>query len=210
MHLQLSSVPPSDIGHGYGPVAMEDPRIARTRAAVMEAATDLLIEGGPAALTVDAVVARSGVAKSTLYRHWRARDELLADVFRSCAPQLDPPPSELGFLDALRQLIRMVHDRLNDPHWARLVPAMMMLKLYEPSIAAVSDDVEDTQLVIVRDVLGRGVAEGVLRPDVDATDAMLHLIGPSLFAHLTGVRPLDDDFADRSAEAYVAANRAPE
>src|SRR4029077_11891972 len=46
----------------------ENPRIARTRERVIRSATDLLVEGGPWAVTVDAVVARSGVAKSTIYR----------------------------------------------------------------------------------------------------------------------------------------------
>ena len=59
-----------------------DPRIARTQKAVIDAATDLLVEGGPAALTMDAVVARSGVAKSTLYRHWETRDALVAAMVR--------------------------------------------------------------------------------------------------------------------------------
>ena len=51
-----------------------DPRVARSRTAVLDAATHLLVTGGPAAVTVDAVVAESGVAKSTIYRHWRSRD----------------------------------------------------------------------------------------------------------------------------------------
>ena len=53
----------------------------RTREAVLTAATDLLVEGGPSAVTIDAVVARSGVAKSTIYRHWESRDEVLVAVF---------------------------------------------------------------------------------------------------------------------------------
>ena len=55
-----------------------DARIERTQNAVMAAAADLVVEQGPAGLTVDAVVARSGVAKSTVYRHWATRDELVA------------------------------------------------------------------------------------------------------------------------------------
>lgn len=48
-------------------------RVERTHTAVMEAATALLLEGGPTAITIDGVVARSGVAKSTVYRHWTTR-----------------------------------------------------------------------------------------------------------------------------------------
>ena len=54
-----------------------DPRVARSRASLLEAATDLLVDGGPRAVTVDAVSERSGVAKSTLYRHFPSRDDLV-------------------------------------------------------------------------------------------------------------------------------------
>ena len=65
---------------------MLDARVARSRAAVLRAATDLLVEGGPSAVTIDAIVVRSGVAKSTIYRHWASRDDVLLDVMESCAP----------------------------------------------------------------------------------------------------------------------------
>ena len=74
------------------------PRIPASPAAerVIRGATDLLVEGGPWAVTVDAVVARSGVAKSTIYRHWESRDELLVEILASCAPDIGPPPPELS------------------------------------------------------------------------------------------------------------------
>ena len=72
-----------------------DARVARTRETVMQAAMELLVEGGPGGLTVDAVVARSGVAKSTVYRHWADRDALVADVFNVCAPQMVEPDPDL-------------------------------------------------------------------------------------------------------------------
>ena len=71
------------------------PACARSRAAVVRAATDLLVEGGPSAVTIDAIVARSGVAKSTIYRHWASRDDVLLDVIESCAPVLPRPDPDL-------------------------------------------------------------------------------------------------------------------
>ena len=62
-----------------------DPRVARSRAAVISAATELLVDAGPNAVTIDAIVARSGVAKSTIYRHWASRDDVLLDVMEVCA-----------------------------------------------------------------------------------------------------------------------------
>lgn len=58
-----------------------DPRLARTRARALTAAYELLLEVGFGQVTMDGVSARSGVAKSTLYRHWASRDELLREAF---------------------------------------------------------------------------------------------------------------------------------
>ncbi len=79
-----------------------DARVARTRAAVLRTATDLLVEGGPSAVTIDAIVARSGVAKSTIYRHWESRDDVLVAVIENCAPNLVAPDPALGFEHGLR------------------------------------------------------------------------------------------------------------
>lgn len=68
-----------------------DARVARTHATVLRTATDLLVEGGPSTVTVDAIVARSGVAKSTIYRHWDSRDDILVAVIESSAPNLAKP-----------------------------------------------------------------------------------------------------------------------
>src|SRR5215204_176225 len=55
-------------------------RTARTRAAVLDATVAELAEHGHAALTVEAVAARAGVNKTTLYRRWGGKDGLLADA----------------------------------------------------------------------------------------------------------------------------------
>ena len=54
-----------------------DPRVARTREVVLDAAIDLLAERGYSGFSVEGVVDRTKVAKTTLYRHWPTRDDLL-------------------------------------------------------------------------------------------------------------------------------------
>lgn len=184
---------------------MEDPRIARSRAAVLDAATALLVDGGPNAVTVDAIVASSGVAKSTIYRHWDSRDEILVAVFESCAPNPPTLDESLPFVDALRTFSRDVVHILQDPQWARLIPVMLMLKYHEGGIAAVEDRLEVRQRDAVAEALHRGVDEGVLRPGLDVGEATAHLVGPLLFAHLTGNVELTPEFADRTVDVFLAA-----
>lgn len=187
-----------------------DARIARTRDAVMRAATDLLVEQGPQGLTVDAVVARSGVAKSTVYRHWADRDALVADVFNVCAPHLVEPDPDTPFEEALRQLVRSSLEFLTDERWRRLVPALLVLKSEKTEIAAIEDQMNRDQADIFGNVLRRGVAEGVLRPGVtdDLDLAITLLAGPILMAALTDLVPMDQLLADRVVDQFLAANRA--
>jgi AcrR family transcriptional regulator len=187
-----------------------DARVARTRDAVMQAAMELLVEGGPSALTVDAVVARSGVAKSTVYRHWADRDALVADVFNVCAPQLVEPDAGLPFEVALRQLVVGALELMTDERWKRLVPALLLLKSEKSAIAALDDQMNRDQADVIGNVLQRGVDEGVLRPEVadDLPLAITLLVGPVLMAGLIEVVPVDQVLADRVVEQFLAANRA--
>jgi len=96
-----------------------DPRIARSRAKLLAAATDLLVESGPRGVTVDAVAERSGVAKSTLYRHWSSRDELLVAVMRCHVPEMQSVDPGLGFEAALRTKMATAVQVFSDREWVR-------------------------------------------------------------------------------------------
>ncbi len=74
-----------------------DPRPARSRARLLEAATALLRAGGPSAVTVDAVTRGANVARATLYRHFPSGNDLLAAAFGGLIPPA-PMPSEEGIL----------------------------------------------------------------------------------------------------------------
>lgn len=184
-----------------------DPRVARTRAAVLGTAADLVVEGGPSALTVDAVVARSGVARSTIYRHWPTRDELLVDVFTFCAPSARVPDPALGFEAAMREFLHDLVAQLSDPKWARLMPAMSALKLYEPTIAEIERRMDEMQGRISDDLFDRGEREGLFGPEVDRRRSIALLVGPLVFAVLTGDAPLTTDLADDALRCFLAGLR---
>jgi TetR/AcrR family transcriptional regulator, regulator of autoinduction and epiphytic fitness len=182
-----------------------DPRVSRSRAAVIRAATDLLVEGGPSAVTVDSIVHRSGVAKSTIYRHWESRDEILLSVIESCAPAITMPDPETAVVDAIRQVVQAIADALNDPEWARVLPALLMLKNHESGVAAMNDRLEHEQEMALTVLLDRAASEGILRSDLDAQEAVTMLVGPLLFAHLTDSVKLDPAFVDRAVDNFLKA-----
>ncbi|MFN3216838.1 MAG: TetR/AcrR family transcriptional regulator [Acidimicrobiales bacterium] len=184
-----------------------DARVARSRAAVLAAATDLLVEGGPGAVTVDAVVARSGVAKTTIYRHWDSRDDLLVAVIECSAPDLPPPSEDASFEQALRDVVAYVVADLSDPRWQRMLPALLMLKHHEAGIAEIAAGVNRRQTDALEVVLERGRHEGAVADHVTSDIAAAQLFGPLLFALLTDMVPLDSRLADAVVDGFLAAAR---
>ena len=154
---------------------------------MVRAATELLVESGPRAVTVDAVADRSGVAKSTLYRHWASRDDMLIDVVRRNIPVLDDPILTDGFETALRKFIGQAATTLADPEWSRIIPAMMSLR--------------------VEAILQVGVDEGRLPADIDTKAAATLLFGPLLYAALTGGHEQVVSLADFAVDRFIASYR---
>jgi len=82
-----------------------DPRPARSRARLLEAATALLRSGGPSAVTVDAVTRAANVARATLYRHFPSGNDLLAAAFNSLIPPAPMPSDDGPLRDRLITLV---------------------------------------------------------------------------------------------------------
>jgi AcrR family transcriptional regulator len=78
-----------------------DPRPARSRARLLEAATALLRAGGPSAVTIDAVTRSAHVARATLYRHFSSANDLLGAAFVSLLQPAPMPPPEGGLREQL-------------------------------------------------------------------------------------------------------------
>jgi AcrR family transcriptional regulator len=180
-----------------------DARVARTRATVLRTATDLLVEGGPSAVTIDAIVARSGVARSTIYRHWDTRDDVLVAVIENCAPQIDAPDGSVGFEEGLHGLTCELRAMLNDPDWARVLPALLALRNQQHGVADLEQRIEARQEQAIDVVLRRGVEEGRLDPDIDIDEASALLVGPLLFANLMGKPEVDEAFCERVVAAFL-------
>src|SRR5258708_6987686 len=88
------------------------PRSEKTRRAILGAATELLLEPGGGAVSMDAVAERAGASKATIYRWWPSRESLALDaLFEEWAAV--PPPRDTGslrgdLLSLLRPWVRLL------------------------------------------------------------------------------------------------------
>ncbi|MFN0028768.1 MAG: TetR/AcrR family transcriptional regulator [Acidimicrobiales bacterium] len=181
-----------------------DPRILRSRAKLLAAATALLMESGPQAVTVDAVAERSGVAKSTMYRHWPSRDDLLLAVMRAHHPIISTPDLGGGFETALRALLAEVADTFAEPEWASILPALIALQHHRPELTELLAEDRRAQLSVLAAVLEAGRTEGYVPLGIDLQTSADLLFGPLLLATLRGERGRLHELAGHSVDRFIA------
>lgn len=179
-------------------------RVARSRALVAAAVIDLIVDGGLSAVTVDAVVARCGVAKTTVYRHWASREALLADVLASALPaQGAPDTGSLG--GDLRALARGLAGGLGDPRTAAVLGAIAFPD-GDHALEDIRAQATRDRHTVVRAVLERARRRGETIP-LDGADGVIRSIAGPLFyrRYVEGVPPTRN-LADRCVDRALSIN----
>jgi AcrR family transcriptional regulator len=184
-----------------------DPRRARTEKAILDAARELLAEGGVRGLTIEGVAARSGVAKTTIYRRWRDKDELALAVFIDSTEHVRAP-ADVG--DTRKELLAFVNSA------TRLILENGVIKGLVSEIAtnpelgrAYRERVVDLRLEEVKTVVDRGIERGDLHPDTDVRVAHEMLVGPRMYRLLFSGAPLNRGHANQVVDAVMAAFAPP-
>ncbi|MFI6517894.1 TetR/AcrR family transcriptional regulator [Spirillospora sp. NPDC050679] len=179
---------------------MTDQRTARAAArteAIMQAALDLARESGYAKLSIEAVAARAGVGKHTVYRRWPSRAQLFLDaVLTLNAPSL--AHRDTGDLLAdLREVMVKAAELLGRPPWGPLYQDLIGEAQHDPAVAAaLNERFIQPQTADTLALLKRAQERGQIAPDYDVDLAMEILSGPLYFRLLITQQPLTRDYLD--------------
>jgi AcrR family transcriptional regulator len=185
------------------------PRDPDTEVKILGATRGILAESGMRALTVEAVAARAGVAKTTIYRRYRSRHDLAMAVLVDMIRTVTSIP-DLG--DTRRELVQLLRGTLIVLGETLMGRVMQGLVTELASDAQLSHAFRDEVVLLRRGevarVLERGVARGDLRPDPDV--ALVHelLFGPVYYRLLLSGEPLEPLFADLIVDALLPGLRA--
>ena len=187
--------------------ARPDPRVERSRQAILEATLQLLArDGDVGSLTVEAVAARSGVAKTTIYRRWRDKWELALDaVMIDMLPRLDEPVDVGDTRKELLTVINSVVKTLATPPYGQAMQALVSQIATDPDLARVyREQVVEPRHAELTPVIKRGIARGDLRPDTDVRLIHELLVGPIFYRLLFSGAPLDRNLGRRIVDAILA------
>jgi AcrR family transcriptional regulator len=181
-------------------------RSFETEQAILQVTRELLVECGVQGLTIEKVAARAGVAKTTIYRRWRDKDELALAVVLDMVEQVVKLP-ELG--DTRAELLAFVNaavEVLGSTLMGRVMQGLVSDLATDPELArAFRERVVSVRDAEVERLVERGIARGDLRPDTDAETAHELLIGPVYYRLLLTGQPLNRAFAKRNVEAVLRA-----
>ncbi|NYH46308.1 AcrR family transcriptional regulator [Micromonospora jinlongensis] len=164
------------------------PRSVRADEAIIEATLDLLAEGSTIeALSIEAIAARAGVGKATIYRRWAGKDALLLDALRRLKGVL-PQPTGHSVRDDLVLLVGAIGKNV-DPRAAKIMPCLVPAVNRSPDQFQLYQNIISPRRQLMREVLRRGIDEGVIRADIDVEVTMALLTGPMLIQRVLQWNP---------------------
>jgi AcrR family transcriptional regulator len=173
------------------------PRSEAAKVAILAAAAELLDEGGPGAVTMEAVAARAGVGKPTLYRWWPDRHAVAMAAMMAPADLSSCVVASRSALAELRAQLHRIALRFASPV-GRHATSLIAAADPESEIAkAFRNHFVLAQRSEGRALLMRAMQEQHLRPELDVEVALDLFYGPIIFRLLLGHARLDSAFVDR-------------
>ncbi|MFE5257311.1 TetR-like C-terminal domain-containing protein [Streptomyces coelicoflavus] len=180
-------------------------RAADRTDAIMRSTLELARENGFAKLSIEAVAARSGVGKHTVYRRWPSRGLLFLDSVLSLnTGGLDHPDTGDVVAD-LREVMTKASDLLGRPPWGPLYRDLIGEAQHDPKVAAaLNQRFIEPQTANTRARLRAAREQGQIAPDFDLDLAMEILSGPLYFRLLITQEPITPAYIDRVLKAVFA------
>jgi AcrR family transcriptional regulator len=168
---------------------MARPPSESARTALLATAAELLAEGGIAALTADEVSHRSGIAKTTLYRHFGSVDGLVFALIGSRVRTTRAPNSG-SLVGDLRKIQRAYLDQFNDPLSRELFVWMVTKAMQSPETAEqfAAARIQPTGPTMV--ALEQAIKRGELREDTNLELALHVIQGAFISSRVIGNRTL--------------------
>jgi AcrR family transcriptional regulator len=194
-----------------------DPRVERSRQTILGTTRQLLAEGSVRALTVEAVAARSGVAKTTIYRLWRDKWELALDaVMIDMVPRFidavrfDKPVEDTTTRDELHMFIDSVIKALSVRPYGPSMQGLVSEIATDPALAhAYRERTIQPRIDQLQQLVDRGIERGDLRADTDVRLLHEFLLGPVFYRLLLSGQPLDRGLADRLVDGILDGFATP-
>ena len=158
---------------------------------ILRAAVEEMAAVGYGGVTIESIAARAGVGKSTIYRHWSDKLDLIADAFETFHEQLVPDLGERPVRESLALLLAHLAEVVIDSTWSRCIPALIEGAERDARVRAFHHRYAADRRQALIDLIARGIREGDVDPGVDPELATTALLGAIFYRRLWTADPLD-------------------
>ena len=186
---------------------MARPRSEQANRAAIEATVEVLLESGVEGVTLDEVAARSGVAKSTLYRHFGSKEAMIAVAARGCVTE-HPTPDTGNLEDDLMFLFGRYEAAEQVKQFPQLIPMLIDAGSRDPKMQEVVDEVIDERRRPIYTVVKLAQMRGEVSPELDLDAAVATIVGPLTYRRIVERKEVTPEFKEQTLRCAVAALRA--
>ncbi len=176
---------------------MPRPLSKKARNKAIEASQMLIAECGIEGFTMDGVAKLSGVAKTTLYRHWNSASELLVHAL-DCQVERIPTPDTGSLPGDLFELFSTMRAIINQPGTRQLFLEMASASARDPELESVKEAMVGERMRPIREIVRRAVERGEI-PETDLEVAAVTVEGPFVARMFMSSEPLRED----EVRAYI-------
>jgi AcrR family transcriptional regulator len=199
----------TDLETGQDRKAPGRPRNEKADEAIIEAAIALLAAGqSAAALSMEAVAAKAGVGKATIYRRWPNKEALLIDTVAA----MKGPLPELKGESVRDDLVALIAANWTSRarRYGKVTACLLPQYSRDDEMRRVYQAITEPRREAMRSVLRRGIALGELRSDLDIELTMLMLSGPSVVQNMLNFNPNvpEEGFPEALVDALIRGLQA--
>jgi AcrR family transcriptional regulator len=168
----------------------QDPRVERSRRVILEAVLAELSDVGYGSMTIEGVAARAGVGKSTIYRHWPGKLELVEDAFRTVKADV-AVPDHGTIRDRVISILEQVATLVAESTYSACMPALIEAAERDPTVRDFHCRFSSERRAVLVRLLRDAVTSGELVAGSDPEILADALVGPILMRRLMLGIPVD-------------------
>jgi AcrR family transcriptional regulator len=180
------------------------PRSESCREAIVAAAGDIMLEGGLKAATIEAIAARAGVGKATVYKWWDSRGAVALEGFMAKAADSWSLPEDASAPEALRILAVAAVKLFTESSAGPLMRALTADAQAQPELArALREHWLAPRRAVAAEIIRQGVGRRELRADIDVDLTLDLVFAPIYYRLLYGHGELTVAFALSTVDAVL-------
>lgn len=170
-----------------------DKRVLKSKESVLTVTYKLLSEGGIGGVSIDEVSRRSGVSKTTIYRHWPSRSALLMDACSKLGSRPEVPDTG-SFKGDISALATYLADQLRTGRWPAVLPSIIDAAERDPELARLQAELHAGLMFPFLAVAERAEKRGELPPGRSPSEIVSTIVAPFFYRRWFSREPIDERF----------------